>query len=211
MDTQKHYDRIARMYDALFGMVNKLYGFDEMHYRQLAISKLSLQQGDSVIEIGCGTGRNFEALGELVGEQGKIIGVDISSNMLRKACDRVKQKGWSNVELYTMDVNEIERIRSIRNPDDALLSTLVYCTLWHDTKLRESFLTLLDESERFSVMDANSRWTSSKLMKYALKATSYLFGMHPQYWDKDTVQEFEKIEDCSIEEAFHRMLFIAYK
>ena len=51
MDTQKHYDRIARMYDALFGMVNKLYGFDEMHYRQLAISKLSLQQGDSVTDL----------------------------------------------------------------------------------------------------------------------------------------------------------------
>ena len=67
------------------------------------------------------------------------------------------------------------------------------------------------ESERFSVMDANPRWPSSKLMRGLLKATSFMFAMPPHYWDNDTIAPFEQIEGCDVEEVFHRMLFIAYR
>jgi len=76
-----------------------LLGFPIGRYRHLAVEALVLQPGDTVIEIGCGTGMNFPLLEEKVGPEGKIIGVDISEAMLRRAKKRINVAGWNNIEL----------------------------------------------------------------------------------------------------------------
>ncbi len=76
----RRYDRIAKFipfFDWLF--------FVPWDLRRKAVGKMALGRGDSVLEIGCGTGRNFPYLREAVGPEGRIYGVDISPGMLRKA------------------------------------------------------------------------------------------------------------------------------
>jgi demethylmenaquinone methyltransferase/2-methoxy-6-polyprenyl-1,4-benzoquinol methylase len=91
----KHYDVTANLYYLL--------GFREQAYREKAIKTLELQAGDTVVEIGCGTGLNFPLLEKAVGSKGKIIGVDLTDAMLIQARTRVEENGWSNVELVQSD------------------------------------------------------------------------------------------------------------
>ncbi len=99
------YDRKARFYDAaVWGYY--LVGMPIGKWRRLGIAALGLQPGDTVVEVGCGTGLNFELLQKAVGPHGKIIGVDISARMLERARARVRARGWRNVELVACSVSD---------------------------------------------------------------------------------------------------------
>ncbi|MFL6572182.1 MAG: class I SAM-dependent methyltransferase, partial [Burkholderiales bacterium] len=72
-------------------------------YRQKAVDALQLTSGDRVVEIGCGTGRNFALLERAVGPGGVIFAVDISETMLPRARNRAARHGWSNIEFVQSD------------------------------------------------------------------------------------------------------------
>jgi ubiquinone/menaquinone biosynthesis C-methylase UbiE len=77
---------IKRIYS---GFAAKHYDLPISHffgkYKKLAFADSSLQKGDHVLVFCCGTGLDFPAIMEKIGESGKIVGVDFSSEMLRKA------------------------------------------------------------------------------------------------------------------------------
>ena len=112
------YRKRARRYD-LSANLYYLLGFRVQAYRKMAVEALYLEPGDTVVEIGCGTGLNFPLLQKKVGRAGKIIGVDLTDAMLRQAAARVARNGWSNVELSQSDAG------SNRFPEggDGILST----------------------------------------------------------------------------------------
>ena len=93
-----NYDWAANLY--------YLIGLREYKYRKLAVRQLRLKPGDTVIEIGCGTGLNFPLLVRAVGPTGKVIGVDLTDKMLEQARTRVTKHNWTNVELVHMDASK---------------------------------------------------------------------------------------------------------
>jgi demethylmenaquinone methyltransferase/2-methoxy-6-polyprenyl-1,4-benzoquinol methylase len=97
------YQSGAKNYD-LTTVLFRLIGLRMKSYRLHAIKKLSLQRGDNVIELGCGTGLNFPILMKQIGPEGRLIGVDLTPGMLDIARERVKQAGWKNVELIQSDI-----------------------------------------------------------------------------------------------------------
>lgn len=92
----KRYDRSAPLF--------YIAGFRHWAYRKRAIQSLGLHMGDTVVDIGCGTGLNFSLLQEQVGPDGRIIGIDLSDSMLAQASGRIEAHRWSNVELIQRDV-----------------------------------------------------------------------------------------------------------
>ena len=96
------YAKRAGLYD-LTANAYYLVGFREFAYRKKAILALELKRGDTVVEIGCGTGLNFSRLIDCVGPEGKLIGVDLTPGMLREAANRVRRNSWSNVDLIQHD------------------------------------------------------------------------------------------------------------
>lgn len=64
-----------------------------------AIDSLSLEPGDRVLDVACGTGIAFEEIERRIGPGGEIVGVDLSGAMLERAADRVRAHGWPNVRL----------------------------------------------------------------------------------------------------------------
>lgn len=96
------YRKRARLYDFSANLYY-LIGFREQAYRKRAVRALELRPGDSVVDIGCGTGLNFSLLRAGVGEEGRIVGVDLNDAMLGKARERVRRAGWKNVELVESD------------------------------------------------------------------------------------------------------------
>src|SRR6202045_911171 len=77
-------------------------GFRERRNQEslaLLLARLGLIGGESVLEIGCGTGALTIPLAEAVGEHGRVVAVDISEPMLGAARQRVAESGMHNVTL----------------------------------------------------------------------------------------------------------------
>ena len=97
-------------------------------YRRRAVERLVLSSGDAVIDVACGTGLNFELLRRRVGRSGRIVGVDVSADMLRQAEARVRSRGWDNVTLIEAPVEEA----LLGEPADAALFSLTHDVLQSD-------------------------------------------------------------------------------
>lgn len=57
-------------------------------WRRLAAASLDLSPGDTVVEFGCGTGANLPFLRERVGDEGRVVGVDVTRPLLVRARER---------------------------------------------------------------------------------------------------------------------------
>jgi ubiquinone/menaquinone biosynthesis C-methylase UbiE len=97
------YRGMADRYD-LTSNLYRIFGFQMSTFRRAAVDALALCFGDTVVELGCGTGLNFPLLQRAVGPRGKVIGVDMTDAMLAKAQERINRHNWSNVELVQCDV-----------------------------------------------------------------------------------------------------------
>ena len=81
-------------------------GFRERRNQEslaLLLAHLGLKGGESVLEIGCGTGALTLPLAEAVGEHGRVVAVDISEPMLGAARQKVAERGLRNITLLLGD------------------------------------------------------------------------------------------------------------
>jgi ubiquinone/menaquinone biosynthesis C-methylase UbiE len=76
--------------------------------RRRVIARLSLRPGDTVIDVACGTGINFAAIIDAIGTGGRLIGVELSPEMLAMARDRVASAGWTHVELIQSPIENAD-------------------------------------------------------------------------------------------------------
>ena len=91
------YDRMSSVYDYFSGVF-------EQKYRNMALQRLNITRGETVLEIGFGTGHSLKQMAEAVGEEGKVYGIDISSGMLAVSRRRLEKAGlWGRVELTCDD------------------------------------------------------------------------------------------------------------
>jgi len=91
-----NYDRLSKFYD--------LIAASEKPYIDLGLQILGLETGETVLEIGFGTGRAILAMAKAIGDSGVVCGIDISEGMLATAREKVQQAGVSHrVELSCED------------------------------------------------------------------------------------------------------------
>lgn len=118
--------------------------------RRLAAHELGLRPGDRVLEIGCGTGRNFPHLRAQVGASGRIYGVDLSAGMLGRARLLCEREGWENVELTQGDAAEYVA----PEPLDGILFGLSYNTIPHHLSVLDHAWKQLRPGGRLVIVDA---------------------------------------------------------
>jgi ubiquinone/menaquinone biosynthesis C-methylase UbiE len=93
-ESNRHfYDRIADAYDFIADS-------NERAARQAGVQALALKAGESVLELGFGTGNEILDLAGLVGSKGKVAGIDISQGMLAVA----QRKLAANNPVATIDL-----------------------------------------------------------------------------------------------------------
>ncbi len=137
----RHYDISANLYYLL--------GLREYAYRTFAIRELNMQRGDTVIEIGCGTGLNFRLLRKAVGSEGKIIGVDLTPEMLSVARKRIERNNWSNIELVKSDAGKYQFPDRI----DGVISTFAMTLVPEYDQVIRKGATALSPGKRFVILD----------------------------------------------------------
>jgi arsenite methyltransferase len=59
-----------------------------------------IEEGATVIDLGCGAGTDLLIAAQMVGPAGKVIGVDMTPSMLVQARASASEMGLSNVELH---------------------------------------------------------------------------------------------------------------
>ena len=76
--TRAFYNKISRVYDLLSER-------SEAPMRKAGLELLRARAGESVLEIGFGTGHSLVALAKAVGPKGIVFGLDLSDKMLQRA------------------------------------------------------------------------------------------------------------------------------
>ncbi|MBS1886704.1 MAG: methyltransferase domain-containing protein [Actinobacteria bacterium] len=138
------YDRVAPCYRVL----SPLFLITPLARRR-GVAALGLRAGDTVLEVGAGTGRNLPYLVDAVGPGGVVIGVDLSARMLAEAAKMVGRRGWSNVELVRADATALELDRHL----DAILFSLSWSVIPNPVAALRQVWERLRPGGRVAVMD----------------------------------------------------------
>src|SRR5207302_4356701 len=94
---ERAYELYAPVYDFIFDWIFA-------PGRVAAVKHLDIQRGDSVLEVGIGTGLNLP----LYPPTCRLTGVDLSAEMLDKAVERVQTLAMPNVTLKVMDATALD-------------------------------------------------------------------------------------------------------
>jgi demethylmenaquinone methyltransferase/2-methoxy-6-polyprenyl-1,4-benzoquinol methylase len=113
--------RALARYEAMAGSYDLRTWSGEQWRREL-VACLAPQPGEIILDVGCGTGRNFEQILKHIGPAGRLIGIEQSPDMLAQARALVARRGWANVELACVGAEAAE----IRATADAALLCAVH-------------------------------------------------------------------------------------
>lgn len=113
-DAQSFYGRWAGLYDLLARRTPGI-----VSLRRRAADALRLEAGDTVVEMGCGTGANLPFLREEVGPEGTVVGIDFTGPVLERARDLTAE--YDNVHVVRGDATT----PPIDEDVDAVLATFV--------------------------------------------------------------------------------------
>ena len=86
------------------------------------VALASLKKGDTVLDLGAGAGFDCFLAADRVGKKGKVIGVDMTPEMLEKARENAQKGGYRNVEFR---LGEIENLPVADNSVDVVISNCV--------------------------------------------------------------------------------------
>ena len=86
------------------------------------VALASLEEGETVLDLGSGAGFDCFLASSRVGHRGRIIGVDMTPEMVEKARDNARKGNYANVEFR---LGEIENLPVGDNSVDAVISNCV--------------------------------------------------------------------------------------
>ena len=86
------------------------------------VALASLREGETVVDLGAGAGFDCFLAAMEVGKSGRVIGVDMTHEMLDKARENAKKGGYGNVEFR---LGEIENLPVADNAADIIISNCV--------------------------------------------------------------------------------------
>ena len=155
--------------------------------RERAFSRLDLSDGETVLEIGCGPGVNFEHLRDAVGPTGTVVGLDFSSEMVQQAAQRVHEHGWSNVHVIRAD-----GIQAGLVPDtfDAVIAPLALSAMPDVHGALESIHKALQPAGRLVVLELDlfQEGPLRVLNPLQVRVMKYVFN---RQFDQDVLSELQ--------------------
>lgn len=109
-----------------------------------------IKKGDTVIDLGSGAGNDCFVARAMVGEKGKVIGIDMTEAMIEKARANAEKLNYNNVEFRFGD---IEKIPVSANMADVIISNCVLNLVPDKNKAFSEIYRVLKPGAHLSVSD----------------------------------------------------------
>ncbi|GAG82619.1 unnamed protein product, partial [marine sediment metagenome] len=109
-----------------------------------------IRNGDVVLDLGSGAGFDCFIAAKKVGDLGKVIGVDMTLNMIKKAEDNAKKYGFNNVEFR---IGDIDNLPVENNSIDVIISNCVINLTPDKLKVFMEAYRVLKDNGRMFVSD----------------------------------------------------------
>ena len=100
--------RVQRRYRILAHFYDLVAGRPTARFRQQAVARMELRPGDAALDLGCGTGLSIPLLVDAVGLDGRVVGAELSPEMLARARQKVESTGWQNAALVQANAEELD-------------------------------------------------------------------------------------------------------
>ena len=172
--------------------------------RALAIERLELRPGQTVLDVGCGTGLSLERLHRAVGPAGRVVGIELSPAMIVRARERPSARDHENVELICSAAEDFE----LRGAADAALFHFTHDILRQPAAL-DRVLASLRPGAR--VVACGLQWASLWAVPVnlfvwgaALRSVSSLRGL-----DRPWGFLAERLRDLEVEKLLLGAVFLA--
>lgn len=94
------FDRAAETYDVVAGAYHD-------HFGARLVDLAGIEPGDAILDVACGRGAVLVPAAARVGAEGRVVGVDLSAEMVRLARERVDRAGV-DADLHVMDAERLD-------------------------------------------------------------------------------------------------------
>jgi demethylmenaquinone methyltransferase/2-methoxy-6-polyprenyl-1,4-benzoquinol methylase len=183
-----------RLFRALSWLV---FGGREAELRSIARDRLLAGPGDRVLDVGCGPGRSLKPLALEVGPDGRVVGVDSSTGMVRRAGERART--------LTVDCEAVRAdAETLPFPDgsfDRAYTTLALSAMADVDGAVAEVRRVLRPGGRFVVFDTRpfQSWPGTTLNPVLNRVSAWATEWHP---DADVLGSLERTFDAVDTEVF---------
>jgi demethylmenaquinone methyltransferase/2-methoxy-6-polyprenyl-1,4-benzoquinol methylase len=199
------YRKYAENYD-LAVKLYRLLGLKIGKYRRMSVDSLELSKGDTVVELGCGTGLNFSLVLDAIGSEGKLIGVDITDKMLDQARIRVKENGWNNVELVQSDTSDYDFPKEL---DGIFATGALQYSPQYDEIIKKGY-DALKTGKNFVVFDFKMPKGFTRIFAPILIFFTKAFEANEEYLKRHAWESIEKyFEKTTFQEGWGGFVYIS--
>jgi len=157
------------------------------------VALASLRDGETVLDLGSGAGFDSFLAANKVGGKGKVIGVDMTPEMIEKAKENARKGSYGNVEFR---LGEIEKLPVLDNSIDAVISNCVINLSPDKGKTFQEAFRVLKPGGRLMISDIVLLKKLPKLIKESIEAyIGCLSGavMKDEYLEKIKAAGFEDV------------------
>ena len=165
---RKKYQKVAKKPDGLFKYPTGKAGLESLQYDPEVISTLpekvtatfcgvgnpftlgTVNEGESVLDIGCGSGVDTIFAAKMTGSSGKVVGIDIMPEMLQRAKENLKLANFDNV---TYEQESSDKLSFPDENFDVVISNGVFNLVPDKTKALSEVFRVLKPGGRLMIAD----------------------------------------------------------
>src|SRR5512140_3367880 len=78
------------------------------HFGRVLVERAQLTPGAAVLDVAAGRGAVLFPAAQQVGTGGRVIGIDLSAEMVRETAAEIRNSGWQHVEMRQMDAEQLD-------------------------------------------------------------------------------------------------------
>ena len=202
---------VFRKMDKMYRHQRYFYDFTRKYYllgRDKLIKEMAISEGDNILEIGCGTGRNLAILARKYPNT-NFFGLDASEEMLKSARKKISSQNLKNtiIKIALADNFSFDKTFKLEKPLDAIFFSYSISMIPDWKKSIENALENLKSGKSIYIVDFYDQRDLPAFFRKILQ--SWLRQFHVIY-PKELVPFLEKLEKENAGKLFVKSIFKSY-